>query len=150
MDRRFAVNNSAVVSEIIDGEAIMMHQTSGDYFSAAGVGALIWSWIGEGRSRAQMLDLLEASFAQDPKEIATAVDSFLSDLLTHRLVREVGEATDTAPAAVARSPIEAGEEFVPPVLNVYTDMRDVLMLDPIHEVEEEAGWPTPKLTGTET
>ena len=31
-----------------------------------------------------------------------------------------------------------------PVLNKYSDMQDLLLLDPIHDVDEEAGWPTNK------
>jgi hypothetical protein len=37
--------------------------------------------------------------------------------------------------------------FTQPVLEVYTDMQDLLLLDPIHEVDEEAGWPSPKPPG---
>ena len=41
--------------------------------------------------------------------------------------------------------IEAGSEtekpsFEAPILHKYTDMQDLLLLDPIHEVDE-AGWP---------
>jgi hypothetical protein len=32
-------------------------------------------------------------------------------------------------------------------LHVYTDMRDLLLLDPIHDVEEQGGWPKPKRAG---
>jgi len=35
--------------------------------------------------------------------------------------------------------------FQPPTLNKYTDMRDMLLLDPIHDVGE-SGWPVPKST----
>jgi len=148
MDRRFSINGSAVASEVIDGEAIMMHQASGDYFSADGVGCLIWQWIGDGRSRNQMLDLLKQGFACEPAEIESGVDSFLADLLSHQLVSEVGEGDDPRPGPVAKTSIEPGAAYAPPVLSVYSDMRDLLLLDPIHEVEE-SGWPTPKQTGTE-
>jgi hypothetical protein len=33
--------------------------------------------------------------------------------------------------------------FTPPVLEVFADMRDLLLLDPIHDVAE-VGWPTAK------
>jgi hypothetical protein len=31
--------------------------------------------------------------------------------------------------------------FVEPALNKYTDMQELLLLDPVHEVSE-AGWPS--------
>ena len=30
------------------------------------------------------------------------------------------------------------------ILEKYTDMQDLLLLDPIHEVDDGSGWPTPK------
>jgi hypothetical protein len=147
MDRHYVINAASVVSEIIDGEAIMMHQVSGDYFSADGVGGLIWQWIGEGRSRRQMLDLLEARHARAPAEMSAALDSFIADLVTHALVREAGDGDDPAPSAPSAPTAIGNADFAPPVLNVYSDMRDLLLLDPIHDVEEEAGWPMPKQTG---
>ena len=34
--------------------------------------------------------------------------------------------------------------FVVPTLEKYTDMEALLLADPIHEVDEAAGWPKPK------
>jgi hypothetical protein len=148
MDRRFSINGSAVASEIIDGEAIMMRQVSGDYFSADGVGCLIWQWIGEGRSRNQMLDFLKERLACEPAEIASTVDSFLANLLSHQLVVGVDEGDSPPPDPGTKTLIDLGANYAPPILSVYSDMRDLLLLDPIHEVEE-TGWPTPKRTGIE-
>jgi hypothetical protein len=147
MNRRYRIEDAAVVSEIIDGEAIMMHQVSGDYFSADGLGCLIWQWIGEGRSRRQMLDFLEARSGRPSAEISQALDSFIADLLTHALIREAEDDEGSAAMAQPEPPTNGRGEYAPPILNVYTDMRDLLLLDPIHDVEEEAGWPVPKRTG---
>ena len=35
------------------------------------------------------------------------------------------------------------QPYSPPVLNSYTDMEELLLLDPIHDVDQ-AGWPMPK------
>ena len=51
MDRHFAIDTAVVASDIIDGEAIMLHRVSGNYFSTEGAGGLIWQWIGEGQGR---------------------------------------------------------------------------------------------------
>ena len=144
MDRRFEINTPAVVSEIIDGEAIMIHLPTSAYFSAPDVGGLIWRWMGEGRSRDGMLGLLTAKFAEDPAAIAAALNTFLADLLSNELIREVGVGSGPVLDAAAEAPIDAIAAFSPPVLNVYTDMKDYLLVDPIHDVDDAAGWPTPK------
>ena len=122
----------------------MLHHVSGDYFSAEGVGAMVWQWIGEARSHDQIARALEASFSHSPGGIAAAVDAFLADLLKHDLIREIDPGDGPASGMSPLQTANLGGEFTPPFLNVYSDMRDVLLVDPIHEVEETSGWPVPK------
>jgi hypothetical protein len=142
MDRAYRIDAAIVVSDIIDGEAVMLHRESGDYFSADGTGCLIWQWIGEGHGRARMLGELAARFAAEPDELAAAFDGFMAELALHRLVREqdAAGAGDTASAAPAAEKVA----FTRPVLNVYSDIRNLLLLDPIHDVAQDTGWPAPK------
>ena len=144
MDQRYDINQPAVASEVINGEAIMMHHPSGDYFSANGIGAVVWQWIGETRSHDQIVRALEANFPQSSDRIRGAVDAFLADLLSHELIRVIPSGDSPAPGSPTHQAADLAGEFAPPVLNVYSDMRDVLLLDPIHEVEEVSGWPMPK------
>jgi hypothetical protein len=143
MDRVYCIETPEVVSDIIDGEAIMLHRLYGDYFSTDGVGGLIWQWIGEGRSRSQILSMLNARFSASPAEIATAVDSFLADLVTHKLVREIIEGDESATETIEPQ-TNPEAEFVRPTLHVYSDIRNMVLLDPIHDVDENIGWPMPK------
>ncbi len=141
MSQHFQIDRSAVASEIIDGEAIILHHRSGDYFSTDGVGAIVWQWLGEPRSPDQMVRSLKDRFPAAAPEIAAVVDSFVGELLKHELIREVAGGGAAAPDLQSA---ELDRDFTPPVLHVYSDMREVLLLDPIHEVEEVAGWPVPK------
>ena len=86
---------------------------------------------------------LEAGFPRSSGAIAAAVDAFLADLLKHELIRESASGDDAASGALPQA-ANLGGEFMAPILNVYSDMRDVLLMDPIHEVEEMSGWPVPK------
>jgi hypothetical protein len=144
MDRIYCINDAVVVSDIIDGEAIMLHRISGDYFSTDGVGCLIWQWISDGQSRSRIINMLTARFAVRPAEIATAVDSFFADLLTHKLIREISESVEPAKQPSSEPDTNAQGGFKLPILHVYSDIRQLTLLDPIHEVAEETTWPTRK------
>ena len=146
MDRVYCIEKAEVVSDIIDGEAIMLHRTYGDYFSTDGVGGLIWQWIGEGQSRSQILNMLNARFSASLAEIATAVDSFLADLVAHKLVREVVEGDESAAETLIEPQTNPEAEFLRPTLHVYSDIRNMVLLDPIHDVDENIGWPMPRRT----
>lgn len=143
MHQRYQIDRSAAASEIIDGEAIMMHHESGDYFSADGAGAFVWQWIGELKSHDQIVQALQAGFPHSSADIAAALDAFLAELLKHGLIRETAPGNDSSPIAMPPAS-ELSGEFTPPVLHVYSDMREVLLLDPIHDVEDASGWPEPK------
>jgi len=135
----YRVNSPAVASEIIDGEAVIMHLGSGQYFSTQGVGGVIWAMIEDGRSRDDILAVLGARYDGDPTAIAAALDEFVLQLERHELIAPGEPASRNG-----GPPRPAGHEpFVAPVLNVYTDMQDLLLLDPIHDVGQ-AGWPIPK------
>ena len=47
------------------------------------------------------------------------------------------------PPDAVKSPSIPRAPFHPPVLNVFSDMQDLLLLDPIHDVDA-TGWPMPK------
>ncbi len=139
---RYRINAPAVVSEIIDGEAVIMNLKSGNYYSTDAIGSRIWDWIEQGCARRQIEDALVAGYAADAAEIERAMTAFLDDLIAQGLVEPLAGG---APAATADAvpPPAIKKPFRPPTLSVYTDMKDLLLLDPIHDVDE-AGWPTPK------
>ena len=144
MDRLYGIEDAAVVSDIIEGEAVMLHRVSGDYFSTDGVGCLIWQWIGEGHSHGQIVRRLQAGTAASPAEIEAAVDAFIADLVTHSLVREIGESAGAPAETASQPPAALQADFRPPVLNVYSDIRNLLLLDPLHDADEKTGWPERK------
>lgn len=132
------VNAPQVVSETIDGEAIIMHHGSGRYFDISGSGAVIWSAIEQGQPATQIAAHLAAAFPLAQAEAAAIVDGFLDTLAAHDLIR-----TDPAAAPRAASPPpHSPTPFTVPVLGVHDDLADMLLLDPIHDVDV-VGWPAP-------
>ncbi|HEY3812802.1 MAG TPA: PqqD family protein [Caulobacteraceae bacterium] len=139
MDKSYRVCAPAVVSEVIDGEAIIMDLRSGHYFSADGSGALVWQAVADGCGRAAILAWATEAFDAEPERVSADIDAFLAQLTEHGLV----EAKDADAGTPAPAPVARGA-YRTPTLAVYTDMQDLLLLDPIHDVDE-AGWPTRKV-----
>jgi hypothetical protein len=141
MDRFFNINSPTIIGEIIDGEAVIMNLSSGFYYSTDHVGGLIWGCIENGRSYREMLDFLVSTFPAANGELVPAVDTFLHDLLEQQLILEAAEASASGENGF---PAVTGKRgFAAPVLKSYSDMKDLLLLDPVHDVDE-VGWPTPK------
>ena len=140
-----SVNAPVVISEVIDGEAVIMHLGSGRYFSCQGTGGEIWSLIEKGTTEDRVVEHMGTRYAVEPEVLSAALSDFLSRLKEHELVREEagGRAAGDPAGSAPDSTDQAGAAFEPPTLNVYSDMEDLLLLDPIHDVDE-TGWPQPK------
>jgi len=68
-----------------------------------------------------------------------AVIKFIQEILAEDLiVPDAGASTQPPKPDAALSPVR--KPFALPVLHKYTDMQELLLIDPIHEVDE-TGWP---------
>lgn len=135
---RHQINAPAVVSEVIDGEAVIMNLLSGHYFSAQGVGAAVWTRVEAGWTVEEIAQELSAKF--EVSDVSAAVRDFVASLQQHGLVVE-----RLSPAPAPSVSVDYPQAWSTPTLGVFTDMEDLLLLDPIHDVGE-AGWPMPKAT----
>jgi hypothetical protein len=135
----FQVNAPHVIFENIEGELVLIHMAKGSYYSTDAIGSRLWEMIVAGHRVGEMQKWVGASYQGDAAEIARGVEGFLSELQAEELIVRA----ERPPVEGATRPEAAGGTFTAPVLNKYRDMEDMLMLDPIHEVEE-TGWPAPK------
>jgi Coenzyme PQQ synthesis protein D (PqqD) len=133
---RFRANSPFVISETIQGETIIIHLNTGTYYSLQGSGAEVWESIAGAATAPEIAADLAARYAVSAAEAETTVAALMDDLRNEELI-VASDATerDTIPAAAA-----AGGAFVAPSLSKFTDMQDLVLLDPVHEVSE-TGWP---------
>ncbi|MGQ0431882.1 MAG: PqqD family protein [Microthrixaceae bacterium] len=135
----FRINAPQVINEVMDGEAVIINLATGDYFSLRGSGAFVWSALEQGATDEAMIDALVAS-GMAPDDARSAVGALLAQLIAEGLIAP----DDTvAPASVSLTP-PAGP-IDPPALEKFTDMQDLILLDPVHEVDER-GWPSARST----
>jgi hypothetical protein len=134
------VNASHVVHETIDGETILIHLGTGTYYSLDGIGTEVWMMLAAGASREALLAAANDRYDGDAVEIEASLSSLLADLLHEELLveGEPGIAADSPSLPAGRAP------FAAPVLHVYTDMQEFMLVDPLHDVDEVAGWPHAK------
>jgi hypothetical protein len=141
---RFRVNSPDVAWESFDGEVVIVNLQSGHYFSARSTGALIWRALASGASRAEVDALVISAFEGDAADIERSVRDFVDMLLERSLIAPLAEGELPAAGSPAdATPAIARSAFAAPVLDTYADMQDILLLDPIHEVDD-TGWPKPR------
>lgn len=123
-----------------------MHLKSGKYFSAAASGGFIWACVERQQPVGHIAELFVQQYAATREQAKKAVDSFINDLLAEDLIREVSDKDSIPMVSLADvGTPDSRKVFLSPTLNVYSDMQDLLLLDPIHDVDE-VGWPTPAVS----
>ena len=136
------VNAPQVIHESIDGEVIIINLTTGNYYSTKGSGADVWDLIEQspGLTSGDVVDALELRFDASVEALAPAVDAFVTSLRAEGLVVD----TEAGIVASERPPLPHGSAaFIAPMLEKFTDMQDLVLLDPVHEVDA-TGWPQPR------
>ena len=144
---KYRVKTPSVVSETIDGEVVIMNLKSGNYYSIQNTGARLWDWIERGMDRGQLIEGLGNRYDASRQDMDAALTAFIERLMEEKLIEPMEDTgADGASLDSSGDSISADEPKTPfqhPVLDVYSDMQDLLLLDPIHDVDE-TGWPTPK------
>jgi hypothetical protein len=141
------INEPNIVHENIDGETVVLNLDSGNYYSIVDVGADIWDYIVKGAPVREIIPLILENYDCSQGGEENAVNSFINQLQQEGLVIAIDDKlTASLLPQNWKEQITAKESkavFHAPVLNKYTDMQDLLLLDPIHEVDA-TGWPSIK------
>ena len=143
----YKINAPKVVFEVYDGEIIFMNLENGNYYNVINSAAEICNLIIKGRSCAEIIRDLQLKYVRSGEHIGSAVRHFLANLekegifipAAPEINSNTRDQTETAHVPdVPEKPL-----FEIPVLNCYSDMQQLILLDPVHEVGDE-GWPNPK------
>jgi hypothetical protein len=139
-DTGFRINSLPFAHQTIDGEVVIVDVENGTYYSLRDTGAEVWSLLESGAGLQEIVRELGRRYQTGPGEIEAGVARLLTEL------QQEGILTPD-PAAGAMSGRGADDlagtpkpTFARPVLERFTDMKDLLLLDPIHE-GGDVGWP---------
>ena len=151
LGQRFRVNEPTIVHEIIDGEAVIINLATGSYYSLDRAGADVWDALAGRATAGDIVDIVVDRYEGSPADIRHAVQSFLKRLQQEELIlaerldgpaaANGGPSLQSDPARREKSPFE------PFNLQKYTDMNQLLLLDPVHDADE-SGWPAKKADGS--
>jgi coenzyme PQQ synthesis protein D (PqqD) len=137
-DTSFRVNEPGVISEVIEGEAIVLNFASGTYYSMNHSLQLLWEGMTQGLSKTQLATLLEAHYPDAGGSLAQDVESALGLLVAEELIVANDDAAGGDPQAVTAVDKSPGNKtaYEAPQIQKYTDLQELLLLDPIHDVDE--------------
>jgi hypothetical protein len=86
LDTAIAKNSDHIIDRVVDKEALLIHLSSGDYFSLDSVGTHIWENIDGVRTVQDLVDLVLEEYNVDRDQAVTDVLSLVEQLADEGLV----------------------------------------------------------------
>jgi len=134
---RYTINAPDVVAEDLNGDVVILNLANGHYFSLRGIACAIWASLLAGHTTQAIL----ASIAIRRPELSDGSSDFVDRLVELKLIRPRDDAAAVPAGSIGESWTGEG-----PAIEVYDDLAELMVADPIHDVDEQAGWPTPRQT----
>lgn len=145
---RLRVREPSVVHETIDGEVVIINLDTGAYYSLDKSGVDVWDALVCGASLEELNAALSARCEESPTVLAKAIRELVDELQQEELIAPDGT-VDNIPLVPHSEETSSRKPFERWTLQKYSDMTQLLLLDPIHDVDEP-GWPTPRAGSAST
>ena len=141
LEKVYLVLAKSVAYEIVEDEVVIIHLEKGHYYSLKGSAVDIWSNIARGLTEQAIVDDVLMKYEGDQKKNSDAIRQFISELKQEELIAPALDGEAERPDATASLPdSHKRPSFSPPTMEKYTDLEELLLLDPVHEVDD-TGWP---------
>ncbi len=143
-DRWLRLPGAPIIHDTIDNETIVINQQTGSYYSLDGPAAVVWGLLAGGTTIRGIVDELAGRFDAERSVLERETLAFVDRLIDEGLAVESRD-RDPPPveAGVRTPPADPRVAFAGLELHRYTDLEVLLLVDPIHEVDE-TGWPKPR------
>ncbi len=135
----YSLNSDKMFYDIADNQAIIIDSSTGDYYALNILGSLTFDFLAKGASEASII----AALKQLPLEndnIEEKFNAFVEKLLKADILTKC----DASSGIQVIFDVEAVAGEYTFDMEQFDDSRDILLADPIHDVDEEQGWPVLK------
>jgi hypothetical protein len=134
----YAVRHDNIVHDTIDGEVLAIRSDTGAYYSMTGASATTWVALLASQPFDHVVDQVARHHNVGSQEAAEAVHAFAESLVGEKLL--IRGDVDALSEPIRLPAETASAAWVAPSFEKFTDMQDLLLFDPIHEVQP-SGWP---------
>ena len=134
----YKLNEEKMFYDVADGVAVIIDFTTGIYYGFNSFGTAVIDAFLSGADEGKLAEALQKKDGC-PADIRKTIDDFSQKLKE----KEILLTAEGAPAEAQINDELLKEGFVPE-FDEFSEVQDLIMADPIHEVDAEQGWPTVK------
>lgn len=130
----YEVSGANIVYEVFDEEVVVVNLNSGKYYSIRNIAAYIWKAIIASLAIEIIIEHLSERYPTASEDISKDVFTFVDLMVKEGLLK----ASQNQPKEHQLS--LPSVNYGVPTLEIFSDMQEILLLDPVHDVDE-SGWP---------
>ena len=131
----YKLNEEKMFYDMAEGQAIVINFTTGMYYGTSSLGSAVLDALLAGTATGDVLKALQA-LEGCPADMEQKLNAFVEALLEKEIIA-AGETTGAAcvidAAALTDGWVLSVDEF--------TEVQDLILADPVHDVDVEQGWP---------
>jgi len=140
-------NKPEVVWQTYDDEIVLINLKNGNYYSICGSGYHVWNLLKTGSMLSDIIRNIGKIYRNKGVDIEEILNRFIETLLKEELICSVEQDNPDEKGNLIVPSEKISPEILPefelPKFSKYSDMQDLILLDPVHEVDE-SGWPNQK------
>lgn len=132
------IDAARCAADTVEGETLVIDTVSGHLRVLTGVAPIVWDRLLVPAD----VDRLAAEVAERYGAPAAAeVRALVSELEAAGLVLEAAEGAPPSEHVVPPQGLEWPETYATPGVEQYDDIAEIMLMDPVHEVDVAQGWP---------
>jgi hypothetical protein len=135
------INRKNALFDIIEDEVIIINLESGNYYGLANYEVAIWKLLEQVTNEENLISYLSGINPDHKDNISVDIPRYIVSLKSEGLALDTDEAI-TSDLDLDQNLVNTlrSNPYKTPLLEIFDDMQDFLLVDPIHEVDEN-GFP---------
>ena len=142
----YSVNEKKMFYDMADGQAIVINFETGMYYGMSPLASAVLDLILKGAAPQAIAAALNGQPGA-PASLEEDIRSFIQKLMDREIL-VVSEAPESREGGIAAGEIRFGQEALRDgfglEINEYAEAQDLILADPIHDVNVDMGWPIMK------
>ncbi len=132
----YKLNEEKMFFDIADGQAVVINFTTGMYYGTSTLGSAVLEKLIKKADPEKVLAALKAADGC-PEDMEANLNQFIKELLEKEILVPAND-SDLGDIRLDQSVFAEGFKLT---LDEFAEVQDLLLADPIHDVDVEEGWP---------
>ena len=132
----YKLNEEKMFYDYADGQAVVINYQTGMYYGMGLLASAILDRIIAGNNVDEIITAVKA-LPQCPSDVEERVNNFVKELLETEVIVS-GPSVSGGVEPMANEVAEDGFDLK---LDMFAEMADLLLADPVHDVDMKEGWP---------